>query len=1178
MQPAPPIPSISNYPSGPQHQPPWREDLIHQVQVIAEQDPVKARELHRRILFCNWSRYELSKLAQEGLDISRVVVNRGLPGGMVEGAELTILILSGTIKFLVKGNEEEVRAKNDKDAYLPVTVRIPGSTKKISGQHMGPRALSEGRRSFGSFGSKRFKLLATGTGVFISDDLRYEGEFYNNLFHDLDGNSKLIFGDTIYRGGFKNGAMSGRCEVERYDRTTQSHYLYFKGSYDNNKPYDGTVYSSSGEEVVRYEGGELVKSKTQQVFEETLPPPAPMPFAPVSFSSVPLQAPSLALLSPLSSESASRKTSSSRDDAHSPHRDTEIELGPTRASTDPEAVRTQQETIFSTNRSEDAVERGYASDSSIESARHSIQDSASESTSARALSSLDALPVQSPLMQSPLMQSPLIQRKLANPTLELTLDESIELLTTCIRLGQSSAERISGRECVIMIGNTGAGKSTFVNYLSGCTMALKTPDELGIDGVLNLVTVLPRAEGGALDEVMAIGHTKKSKTFMPEVATDKREGLTYCDCPGFLDNRGAEINIANAVNVKNAMVSSTGAKVVVLINYYSLLAEKGRGLVETLEICSSLFGSAENIKKNKESLLLAISNVPETIKMDKLKNWLLKDTPEVMQVLVDRLFIYDPLDRTVDGAWNRTKCLQQLKDLPSIPNPKEIFKTVLTDTDEKALVTLGEQMKKEIEEALSQRDFAKASSRLQALESLGVIEHVAIDRVIDLAFYQVTLHFNGLIDEFKTCCQFEKFEDASSHLNSFSEGVSFFGKRLNDLLMLDQLKSYFSDSEQMSKDHYAREQELEAKLKDAEDEIIRLLAVLEEQRTDAEQKLAKQKESFDQLLLEKQQRIDETESDYAAIESVITQDYEERIQRKDEELRLARELGKQELNARLTRERAEIESFYRAKLELERENKDKRLEEFIKRSEAREQEILSRQKELQEKIALIEAQRVAKVTELKAIKRPSIAFGKAEWEKYFGDVGEEPPLPDNINEILNEQCSYWPKGRWYGTNKVKNTHLLVLIPKTVDGKPLTLNFLGELVQRPRSGGYATKYDYYNGDVKAEFGESGISSSYWILMSKDVIPNSRSKSFEDQCKLVKLADRVPKVLEALTAVLMHHVRSGERLYSDSSRTYSRCEEVESSTGYRLAIGGFGSGGLFVSSYYDDGSGVAVSREF
>lgn len=104
------------------------------------------------------------------------------------------------------------------------------------------------------------------------------------------------------------------------------------------------------------------------------------------------------------------------------------------------------------------------------------------------------------------------------------------------------------------------------------------------------------------------------------------------------------------------------------------------------------------------------------------------------------------------------------------------------------------------------------------------------------------------------------------------------------------------------------------------------------------------------------------------------------------------------------------------------------------------------EKTLEEELSAIESQTTAQVSELKYMEFPRIAFGKVEWEKYFGDVGVEPPLPENINEILKSQCVYWPDKR------VEDTHLLVLIPKTVDGNALTLNSLGELIQRPRGGG------------------------------------------------------------------------------------------------------------------------------
>ena len=108
-------------------------------------------------------------------------------------------------------------------------------------------------------------------------------------------------------------------------------------------------------------------------------------------------------------------------------------------------------------------------------------------------------------------------------------------------------------------------------------------------------------------------------------------------------------------------------------------------------------------------------------------------------------------------------------------------------------------------------------------------------------------------------------------------------------------------------------------------------------------------------------------------------------------------------------------------------------------------------------------------------------FGKKEWEKYFGDIGEEPPLPANIERILNEPCSFWPG------KKVKETHLLVLIPNEVNGKPFTMNYLGKLIQRPKSG-HSTKYMDYSNHAKEAVGDKSY-PSHWVLMTRNIIPGS-----------------------------------------------------------------------------------------
>ena len=44
----------------------------------------------------------------------------------------------------------------------------------------------------------------------------------------------------------------------------------------------------------------------------------------------------------------------------------------------------------------------------------------------------------------------------------------------------------------------------------------------------------------------------------------------------------------------------------------------------------------------------------------------------------------------------------------------------------------------------------------------------------------------------------------------------------------------------------------------------------------------------------------------------------------------------------------------------------------------------------------------------KTLEVPAIAFGARDWKTFYGDVGVEPPLPSDINEILESPCPIWP--------------------------------------------------------------------------------------------------------------------------------------------------------------------------
>ena len=216
---------------------------------------------------------------------------------------------------------------------------------------------------------------------------------------------------------------------------------------------------------------------------------------------------------------------------------------------------------------------------------------------------------------------------------------------------------------------------------------------------------------------------------------------------------------------------------------------------------------------------------------------------------------------------------------------------------------------------------------------------------------------------------------------------------------------------------------------------------------------------------------------------------------------------------------------------------------------------------------------------------PFQAFGAKEWRQYLGEVETEPLLPSDIDRILNGRCPFWPGA------VVKDTHLLVLIPARVAGRPLTLNLLEELIKNPKGLGNSTEYRYYHDSVQRVLGDQSPKTSYWALMTRDVLEGSRDKEYLDQKAWVAARTRetglpyeLPGALEAATVILSHYVRDGERLYTDAPWTWTRCQEVvRVGSNYPVAVGGFSARGFGVDTDNNVNSsrgyrGVASLRRF
>lgn len=210
---------------------------------------------------------------------------------------------------------------------------------------------------------------------------------------------------------------------------------------------------------------------------------------------------------------------------------------------------------------------------------------------------------------------------------------------------------------------------------------------------------------------------------------------------------------------------------------------------------------------------------------------------------------------------------------------------------------------------------------------------------------------------------------------------------------------------------------------------------------------------------------------------------------------------------------------------------------------------------------------------------PRIAFGKKQWATYFGDIGKAAPLPKGIHKILKSPCPFWPG------KKVEETHMLVLIPETVNGEPLNLKTWGELVKAPKEG-HATQYRFIWDTIINEHGNQATTKSHWMLMTNYVIEGSSNKNYTDQqiliaefAKKTEINYEVPNVLDATIGIFMHYIRFGERLFNADNDlwVYTRCQEKAKDR--QIVVGGFSPAGLAVCYFIDRHNvGVAALRKF
>ncbi len=177
----------------------------------------------------------------------------------------------------------------------------------------------------------------------------------------------------------------------------------------------------------------------------------------------------------------------------------------------------------------------------------------------------------------------------------LSADAKLVRLLGVVSKLDSEIVATQNQEVVLVIGSTGAGKSTFINYFSGREMVLDSSQME--DAVV------------CKNPLATIGHGSKACTDRPTLYQEPNSSLILSDCPGFFDNRGVDVEVANAIGIQSMAKNSKRVKgIILIIEKSSLIAGRGKGLEESLAQTLEFLGS--DLSNHLDSILVLISKVP----------------------------------------------------------------------------------------------------------------------------------------------------------------------------------------------------------------------------------------------------------------------------------------------------------------------------------------------------------------------------------------------------------------------------------------------------------------------------------------------------------------------------------------------------------------------------------------
>ena len=309
---------------------------------------------------------------------------------------------------------------------------------------------------------------------------------------------------------------------------------------------------------------------------------------------------------------------------------------------------------------------------------------------------------------------------------------NVQEIQRLVRKAELTAALISQQDIVLLVGVTGSGKSTTIQFLTGTKMK-NTLIEIAPTKFLEHISIEGPITNPTLANVLTSPLSNSTTQFLSPVTVQLKDlfgryetgEIILCDAPAFDDTSGAEVDIANTFRVIQALKSCKSVKILALSRCRSL-GDKGQGIQTLIRV---LINMIPDIEDRLDAILYGFTKYPPQTDIHAfLADLKTSKVDEDPQLRLDDSFVTvltDMINKTKVSAErinpvgdDPRNLVQKLRSLRGICYPEEVLRFSISEETKAKVEQQIHQYRLSIMRATKQKDFTLVTYYLDHFKML----------------------------------------------------------------------------------------------------------------------------------------------------------------------------------------------------------------------------------------------------------------------------------------------------------------------------------------------------------------------------------------------------------------------------------------------------------------------------